>query len=55
LYFGAKTQAETNNILAKSYSKPEFFKIEWLKKWDGKTPTTLVVGGDGADTVFPIK
>ncbi|MCL2504105.1 MAG: prohibitin family protein [Coriobacteriia bacterium] len=51
----AQIDAETNRILAESYERPEFFKIEWLKKWDGKLPSTLVVGEDSGDTVIPLR
>ena len=51
----ALIDAETNRILAESYEKPEFFKIEWLKKWNGTLPSTLVIGEGGADTVFPLQ
>ena len=67
----ALIDAETNKILADSYSKPEFFKIEWLKlqkEWiaaqrqavenDKVIPRILpdtLVIGEGADTVFPLR
>lgn len=54
----AKTQAETNEILSKSYSKPEFFKIEWLRAWEkngSPMPQTLVIDSESAQTVFPLK
>jgi regulator of protease activity HflC (stomatin/prohibitin superfamily) len=51
----ALIDAETNRILAESYQKPEFFKIEWLKKWNGSLPNTLVIGDESATTVFPLQ
>ena len=51
----AEIDAVTNQILAESYAKPEFFKIEWLKKWNGTLPDTLVIGTEEATTVFPLQ
>jgi prohibitin 2 len=57
----AKAEAEALEVTAAALAKsPNVIDLEVVKKWDGRSPTTLVVGGGngenagGAKVVFPI-
>jgi prohibitin 2 len=54
----AKAEAQAIEVTAAALAKsPNVIDLEVVKKWDGRSPTTLVVGGDaggGAKVVFPV-
>lgn len=54
----AKAEAEAIQVTAAALAKsPSVIDLEVVKKWDGRSPTTLIVGGDnagGAKVVFPV-
>ena len=55
----AKAEAEAIQVTAAALAKsPSVIDLEVVKKWDGRSPTTLVVGGEnvgGAKIVLPIQ
>ena len=55
----AEAEAQSVKIKGEALkSAPEIVQLELVKKWDGKSPTSVtVVGSDrtGADIVFPVK
>jgi prohibitin 2 len=52
----AKAEAESVKIKGEAITtNPMVIQLEIAKKWDGKSPTTLVTGGaSGASVVFPV-
>lgn len=52
----AKAEAESVKLKGDALaSSPKVIELEIVKKWDGKSPQTLVVGaGGGASVVFPV-
>jgi len=53
---GAKAEAESARIVGESLkANPEVIDMEIAKKWDGKSPTSVVTGSGGANVLLPLK
>lgn len=52
----AKAEAEAVKIKGEALANsPRVIDLEIAKKWDGKTPTTVVVGSGGANVLLPLR
>ncbi len=52
----AKAEAEAVRIKGQALkSSPEVIELEISKKWDGKTPSTVVVGKGGGNVLLPLR
>lgn len=52
----AQAEAESVKIKGEALkSSPEVIQLEIAKKWDGKTPSSVVVGSGGANVLLPLK
>jgi prohibitin 2 len=52
----AKAEAESVKIKGEALqAAPEVIQLEIAKKWDGKTPNSVVVGAGGANVLLPLK
>lgn len=51
----AKAEAESIQIKAEALAKsPNFIELEIVKKWDGRSPSTVVTEGGGAKVILPV-
>jgi prohibitin 2 len=52
----AKAEAEAVQIKGSALkSSPEVIQLEIVKRWDGKTPQSVVVGPGGANVLLPLR